>query len=233
MKNVFSCPIKILVPVFIVALGLGLISCRQVVSPPRVVVSPPVIPAGEAPQSRSASAKSIASEEERADRTEVILDIPPPIPVLPPIEAKHLPLPEEVKIVVKKNERKLLLYQQGELLKMYPVDLGRNPLGPKVFQGDLRTPEGDYSVVERRDVGQTKFYLALVLNYPNGTDRLRYDWAVKSGFLPKDIGIGGLIEIHGDGIGFDWTEGCIALDNPHMQELFRKIPLGTSVRIEP
>jgi lipoprotein-anchoring transpeptidase ErfK/SrfK len=232
MKNGALCTIKILLLVIIVSLGL--FACRQVISPPKAVVSAPVIPLKEeSPPPQSASRTVMPPEEEKVAQGEAVIDLPPPIPVLPPILAKRLPLPEEVKIVVRKKERKLLLYQKGELMKIYPVDLGKNPKGPKVFQGDMRTPEGDYCVVERRDVGQTKFYLALVLNYPNGTDRLRHDWAIKSGFLPKDIGIGGMIEIHGEGIGFDWTEGCIALDNPQMQELFSKIPLGTPVLIEP
>jgi lipoprotein-anchoring transpeptidase ErfK/SrfK len=230
MKKAFHCSNKLLLTVMV--LGMGLLSCRQAIVPSAPAVSSPTVTSREiSPVSRGPL--TVPSEEEKAARAEAVIDIPPPIPILPPVMAKYLPLPEEVKIIVRKKERKLLLYEKGELLKMFPVDLGKNPKGPKIFQGDMRTPEGDYNVVERRDVGQTKFYLALLLNYPNGTDRLRHDWAIKSGYLPKDVGIGGLIEIHGEGIGFDWTEGCIALDNSHIQELFKKIPVGTSVRIEP
>lgn len=201
--------------------------------PPAVTLSPPAPPAGREAPPPSPGAR-LVSEEEAAAQTQTIVDLPPPIPIQSPLKGEApLPAPEAVKIVIKKNERRLLLYQKGELLKMFPVDLGKNPSGPKVYQGDMRTPEGDYFIVEKKDIGQTKFYLALVLNYPNEADRLRYDWAVKKGYLPKDIGIGGLIEIHGEGVGFDWTQGCIALDNPQMQELFRKIPVGTVVHIEP
>jgi lipoprotein-anchoring transpeptidase ErfK/SrfK len=230
MKNAlrcFRCGVSILF------LSLGLWSCGLLTPPPKVSLPPQAAPVvREAPQPPSAAAL-LTAEEEAAARTQAVLDIPPPIPILPPLKATPLPAPEAVKIVIKKNERKLLLYEKGELRKMFPVDLGKNPSGPKIYQGDMRTPEGEYFIVEKRDIGQTKFYLALVLNYPNDRDRQRYDWAVKKGYLPKDVGIGGMIEIHGEGIGFDWTQGCIALDNPHMQELFRKIPVGTAVHIEP
>ncbi|MFH0787517.1 MAG: L,D-transpeptidase [Pseudomonadota bacterium] len=205
-------------------LFLGLISCRQVVPPPPAAVITP-LPSESLPG---------PSEEDVAKTARAVIDIPSPVPVLPPWkeEVKLLP-PEQWKIVIKKNQRKLFLYQQGELLKMYPVDLGKNPQGPKVYQGDMKTPEGEYRVIAKRDRGQTRFYLAFLLNYPNETDRMRYEMAVKNGRLPKDIGIGGLIEIHGEGIGFDWTKGCIALLNTYMQELFNQIPVGTPVWIEP
>lgn len=211
----------------ILLLIMGLLSCRQVVPPPPAVVKIPT------PQ-EAQPVLSPPVEEKSAQTAQTVVDIPPPIPILPPMKEEiQIALPEAVKIVVKKNERKLLLYQKGDLLKTYPVDLGKNPKGPKVHQGDMKTPEGDYCIVEKRDLGKTKFYLALVLNYPNESDRFRFDWAVKNGLLPKEIGIGGMIEIHGEGIGFDWTQGCIALNNSYMQELFKKIPLGTQVRIEP
>lgn len=220
-------PINLSRAVFFLLLALsslGLLSCRQVVPPPPAVVSipqPPERPPGP-------------SEEDVAKTAQAVVDIPPPVPVLPPLkeEIKLLP-PEEWKIVVKKNQRKLFLYQQGALLKMYPIDLGKNPNGPKVYQGDLRTPEGKYRIIGKRDLGQTRFYLAFLLNYPNETDRVRYELAVKNGKLSKDTGIGGQIEIHGEGMGFDWTKGCIALTNSHMRELFRQIPVGTAVWIEP
>ncbi len=212
---------------FLVLSVMGVLSCRQVVPTPPALVN--------IPSSREAEPVSpLTSKEETTRTARTVIDIPPPIPILPPLkEEGKIALPEPVKIVVKKNERKLLFYRNGELLKMYPVDLGKNPKGPKIYQGDMRTPEGDYCIVEKRDLGQTKFYLALVLNYPNESDRMRYEKAVKEGRLPKETGIGGMIEIHGEGVGFDWTQGCIALDNPCIQELFNKIPVGTPVGIEP
>jgi lipoprotein-anchoring transpeptidase ErfK/SrfK len=209
---------------------MGLLSCRQVLPPPPALVK-------IQPPQEAQPVLTIPTEDQKAQEAltaPAVVDIPPPVPILPPMKEEiKLALPESVQIVVRKNERKLLLYQKGELVKMFPVDLGKNPKGPKVHQGDMRTPEGDYCIVEKRDLGQTKFYLAFVLNYPNESDRQRYEFAVKNGRLPKETGIGSLIEIHGEGIGFDWTQGCIALDNSYMQELFKKIPVGTPVRIEP
>jgi murein L,D-transpeptidase YafK len=172
--------------------------------------------------------------EELALTARIVEDIPPPVPVLTPLKDKVQVLPPESwKIVVKKKQRKLLLFQEGELLKWYPIDLGENPEGPKVHQGDMKTPEGEYRIVEKKNQGQTNYYLAFLLDYPNDSDRIRYEQALKNNQFSEEIGIGGLIEIHGEGIGVDWTQGCIALINSHMQELFDQIPIGTKVRIEP
>jgi lipoprotein-anchoring transpeptidase ErfK/SrfK len=210
---------------------LGFVSCRQVVPPPPSIVKLPQ------PQ-ETRLVPSLPPEKETAqEEAQAVMDIPPPVPILPPMKGEvKLPPPETVKIVVKKGQRKLFLYQQGELLNMYPVDLGENPKGPKICQGDNKTPEGQYCFIQKKDRGQTKFYQAFLLNYPNEADRIHYDWAVINGWIPKDIGIGGLIEIHGEGVGgvgVDWTNGCIALLNRHMEELFSQVPVGTPVWIEP
>jgi lipoprotein-anchoring transpeptidase ErfK/SrfK len=206
--------------------SLSLITCRQVVPAPSVVVIP--LPSESSPD------QVLPSDEVLAKKARTVLDLPPPVPIAPPMKDEvKIPPPEAWKIVVSKTQHKLFLYQQGELLKMYPVDLGKNPKGPKVHQGDMKTPEGEYRVVEKRDRGQTQFYLAFLLNYPNEADRQRYETAVKSGWVRNDVGIGSLIEIHGEGMGWDWTKGCIALKNSHMQELFNQIPVGTPVWIEP
>jgi lipoprotein-anchoring transpeptidase ErfK/SrfK len=207
---------------------LGLLSCRQTIpSPPAMVKGPRPAVIPQIPQE--------PSEEERALAAPTVLDLPPIIAVLPPliIKEKKFPPPEPWKIVVKKNQRKLFLYQQGELLKTYPVDLGKSPKGPKICQGDMRTPEGEYKIIAKKDQGQTNFSQALLLNYPNELDRRRYELAVENGLLPRETGIGGMIEIHGEGIGFDWTKGCIALLNPYMKELFNQVPVGTTVEIDP
>jgi hypothetical protein len=206
---------------------LGVCSCRQIVQPPQTAVTIPLT-------SGPIQTPDQPSSEELAWTARIVEDIPHPVPVLPPLKEiiQVLP-PESWKIVVKKKQRKLLLFQQGELLKWYPIDLGENPEGPKVHQGDMKTPEGEYRIVEKKNQGQTKYYLAFLLDYPNDSDRIRYEQALKNNQFPGEIGIGGLIEIHGEGKGVDWTEGCIALINTHMQELFNQIPVGTTVRIEP
>jgi len=206
-------------------LFLGLLSCRPVVPTPQIVTPLPSGPIQTIDQ---------PSSEELALTARIVEDIPPPIPVLPPLKDKVQVLPPESwKIVVKKKQRKLLLFQEGEFQKWYPIDLGENPVGPKLHQGDMKTPEGEYWIVEKKDQGQTKYYQAFLLNYPNDSDRMRYEQAVKNKEVSGEIGIGGFIEIHGEGKGVDWTQGCIALINSHMQELFNQIPVGTAVRIEP
>ncbi len=202
-------------------LFMELISCSQMTPPPQPVLSIPLPP-------------ETTPVTEPALTPRIVVDIPPPVSVQPPMKPVIQVLPPEAwKIVVKKRERKLLLFQHGELVKWYPVDLGEIPTGPKVCQGDKKTPEGEYRIIQKKDGGQTKYYRAFLLDYPNETDRIRYNRAVENGYLPKDKGIGGLIEIHGEGKGVDWTQGCMALINSHMEELFNQIPVGTSVRIDP
>jgi murein L,D-transpeptidase YafK len=176
-----------------------------------------------------------------------VLTEAPPAEDIPPLEPRKpaalkkpslLPPPpialsEEWLVVVKKGKRKLHLYRDCRLVKTFPIDLGENPKGPKLYQGDMRTPEGLYRVIEKKDLGQTKYYLALLLDYPNEQDRARHELAVRKGKIPSEAGIGGLIEIHGEGRGEDWTQGCVALYNQHMTELFKNIPPGTPVWIDP
>jgi hypothetical protein len=176
-----------------------------------------------------------------------VLTEAPPAEDIPPLEPRKpadlkkpslippppITLSEEWLVVVKKGKRKLHLYRDCRLVKTFPIDLGENPKGPKLYQGDMRTPEGLYRVIEKKDLGQTKYYLALLLDYPNEQDRARHELAVRKGKIPSEAGIGGLIEIHGEGRGEDWTQGCVALYNQHMTELFKNIPPGTPVWIDP
>jgi murein L,D-transpeptidase YafK len=102
----------------------------------------------------------------------------------------------------------------------------------KRFQGDGATPEGRYRVTDKRGPGQTQFYRALALDYPNAEDRRRFDLAKKSGKIGPAKGIGGLIEIHGaDNELLAQTLGCIMLDNPNMAVLYEGVSVGTPVTI--
>lgn len=131
-------------------------------------------------------------------------------------------------ILVSKLERKLVVYRGGEPVKSYEVGLGFNGLSDKLHAGDNATPEGEYRVIKK--VSPSKFGKALLINYPNEEDIKRFNEAKKKGYLTASSRIGGLIEIHGggkDGL----TQGCVALDDPEMEELFRLIPVGTPVTI--
>lgn len=133
-------------------------------------------------------------------------------------------------IVVAKEAHLLTLYVGGKPLKTYRVDLGFNWIADKASAGDGATPEGQYRIVSR--VTASAYYRALLLDYPNATDRAEFARARRSGDLPRSAGIGGLIEIHGEGgRGRDWTKGCVALANPDMADLFARVGVGTPVTI--
>lgn len=135
-------------------------------------------------------------------------------------------------LVVDKLKRRVEVYSGGKLIDSFRADLGAHGLKPKLYAGDMATPEGRYRVTEVRHSGATKYYKALMLNYPNEEDRARYATARREGRVPRGRGIGSLIEIHGDGgRGEDWTEGCIALTNKDMDRLFRHVRKGMPVTI--
>ena len=138
------------------------------------------------------------------------------------------------RVVVEKAQRSMHLMQNGRVMKSYKVALGQDPVGHKMQQGDSRTPEGVYSVDFRRT--ESRFNLALRVSYPNPQDR---QFAASRGVDP-----GGEIYIHGQPTGGvsparlaqtgpDWTDGCIAVTNPEMQEIFALVRNGTPVEIKP
>ena len=135
-------------------------------------------------------------------------------------------------IVVDKVGRLLILYHDGKELVTFPVDLGIDPVGRKLQEGDNATPEGRYRIQEVRQRGQTRYHRALLLDYPNGEDRARFQMAKEQGTVATDAGIGSLIEIHGmGGRDTDWTDGCVAVANLHMDALVDLVRVGTPVTI--
>ena len=125
------------------------------------------------------------------------------------------------------------LLEGNRVLKTYKVALGGNPKGAKDRQGDHKTPEGVYFVDAKKTNSQ--FYKALHLSYPNARDRER---AKRLGVNP-----GGDIEVHGLGpkwgwIGArhratDWTDGCIAVTNEEIDEIYPLIKISTPIEIRP
>jgi murein L,D-transpeptidase YafK len=137
------------------------------------------------------------------------------------------------RVLVIKSESKLYLKKQGEILKQYHVTFGANPKGHKQKKGDERTPEGTYILdYKNRD---SRFYKSIHISYPNQTDKKR---AQKMGVNP-----GGYIMIHGqrNGFGrvafmtqrFNWTDGCIAVTNTAMDEIWLAVDVGTPIEIKP
>lgn len=157
-------------------------------------------------------------------------------------------------IYISKHRRTLYLYRGGERLLKLPADLGQNFFADKERRGSLRdpdqwrTPNGVFYVARKNP--RSTFYRALVLNYPNSEDadrglrdglitRTQYEAIVAAErsfrMPPMNTALGGWIEIHGDGTGArsDWTQGCIAVRNDHMDALWRLVDVGTPVLIEP
>jgi L,D-peptidoglycan transpeptidase YkuD (ErfK/YbiS/YcfS/YnhG family) len=135
-------------------------------------------------------------------------------------------------IIIDKLGRECAIYKNGKQLNTFSVELGPNWIGDKKQQGDKSTPEGLYSITEKKRNGQTRFYKALLLDYPNKEDRKRFKENKKSGHVAANAKIGNLIEIHGNGgKGVDWTDGCIALKDTDMDVVFKLCPVGTKVAI--
>ena len=135
-------------------------------------------------------------------------------------------------IVVDKMRRTLTLIVDGRRERTYRAELGVNGTLDKVVSGDRATPEGMYRITEKRGVRQTRWYKALLLNYPNEDDLRQFDIARRRGQISRRARPGGLIEIHGEGgRGGDWTDGCVALTNHDIDELFDRVSVGTPVTI--
>jgi len=133
-----------------------------------------------------------------------------------------------IAIVVSKIDRRLILYRNGNLVKIYPIAIGRNGSSLKLHAGDHATPEGEYRIVKK--LPRSKYYKALLINYPNEEDKKKFISAKERRKIPHSAGIGGLVEIHGGGKD-GMTYGCIALDNNHMGEIFAMVDVGTHVTI--
>ncbi len=172
---------------------------------------------------------------------------PPPAPTPVPSETPTpSPTPpfawtngSEYAIVIRKQEWTLTLYRRNEQVKVYPIVLGIASMGPKVYQGDLRTPEGVYRIASKHP--HARWSRFMLLSYPNDEDRSRYAMALSEGRVPiidgRAPGIGGAVGIHGTDRedsnvrGDDWTWGCISLMNQHVAELYDTVPIGTPVMI--
>jgi murein L,D-transpeptidase YafK len=136
-------------------------------------------------------------------------------------------------VVVHKAARRLELYRGGVLLRSFAVSLGSHPAGPKQQEGDGRTPEGEYRIDYRK--ADSAFYRALHISYPGPADIA----AARS----RGVSPGSLVMIHGTKNGLspreaarlpaDWTDGCIAVTDREMDDIWRAVPDGTRIMITP
>jgi murein L,D-transpeptidase YafK len=137
------------------------------------------------------------------------------------------------KILVEKSQRRMTLFRDGDALHMYDVALGSAPVGHKQHEGDGRTPEGNYAVDFKN--ARSRFHLSLRVSYPGAQDR---ESARQRGVPP-----GGDIMIHGLPRGFgwlgalhlvlDWTDGCIAVTNREIEEIWALVDTGVPIEIKP
>jgi murein L,D-transpeptidase YafK len=140
------------------------------------------------------------------------------------------------KVVVKKSQRKLELHHNGRVIREYRIALGGSPDGHKFTEGDQRTPIGDYSLNWRNP--NSSFYKSIHISYPNERDKL----------VSRALGYsnpGGMIMIHGlpnyvqsetmrrQYLGRDWTQGCIAVQNHEIDEIWNMVRDGTPIKILP
>jgi len=135
-------------------------------------------------------------------------------------------------ILVDKMAHLLYVYQSGKVIRTFETEFGPNWMSHKERNGDGATPEGNYHITSKKTGGSTIYHKALLLNYPNDEDRKRFAINKKKGLISRGAGIGGLIEIHGNGgKGFNWTSGCIGLNDADINNLYRLVGAGTRVTI--
>ena len=140
---------------------------------------------------------------------------------------------QATRVVIEKATRRLTLERNGQVLARYEVALGSDPVGQKAREGDGRTPEGVYSVDFKHP--RSRYHLAMRISYP---DARASEAARQAGVSP-----GSDIMIHGvrNGLGWlgglhrerDWTDGCIAVTNAEIREIWSRVPEGTTVEIRP
>lgn len=136
-------------------------------------------------------------------------------------------------IVVDKQRRLMHLFWEDTLIKTYRIGLGSHPKGPKIEDGDGRTPEGSYFIDQKN--AASRYHLALHISYPDQED---LNQARREGLNP-----GGDIMIHGlpnepwkrrfTPHPLDWTKGCVALNNQEIEELWALVPNGTPIDLCP
>lgn len=143
------------------------------------------------------------------------------------------PPPAPDRLVVKKAARKLYLLRDGRVLKSYPIHLGGNPVGHKLHEGDSRTPEGRYLLDWRNP--ESRFYRSIHISYPRDHDVRQAE--ARGSTAGGNIMIHGFPNELGEHIiklrGRDWTDGCIAVSNADMKEIWELVQDNTPIDIRP
>ncbi len=140
-------------------------------------------------------------------------------------------------IIIDKSDYELSIYDDDGWYATYPVVFGEKTLGDKMWQGDRKTPEGDFKIVTKRP--DKKWGKMMLIDYPTPVDVAKFKERQAKGLIPATKKIGDGIGIHGtwerDDMAVDyfqnWTNGCISLKRSEMDEIYSIIPLGTRVSI--
>jgi murein L,D-transpeptidase YafK len=175
---------------------------------------------------------------------------PPPAGVATPapaIDGLHLYLNDPVSarldpfnwsVTALKSRHQISVFYRGHLYQNYHAVFGRSRFaGPKQFEGDRRTPEGNYLIVSKHRSARFRWFLKI--NYPNAADQANFALMRSDGDIPRGIAEGGSVGIHGTDLpilnvgNVDWTTGCISIDNEAVTQLARLLPIGTLVVIKP
>lgn len=148
-----------------------------------------------------------------------------------------------MEIIVHKSKKILEVWENGQLMKSYPIAVGKDSKDHKEREGDMRTPEGEYRVCVKNP--KSKYHLSLGINYPNEKDaesglrkglisKTEYDAIcdAKKEIPPWKTALGGEIYIHGNLEKQNWTHGCVRMNDPDIEELFGKAQIGTKVIIK-
>lgn len=148
-------------------------------------------------------------------------------------QAPSKPLAPITHILVEKSQRKMTVYHNHQPIKEYRIALGFQPIGTKQYQGDGKTPEGNYRIVSKNT--ESRFHLSLKISYPNENDVKQAN--------SKNLNPGNNIMLHGLGKGLgwfgklhvfkDWTLGCVAVTNAEIEEIYKATSIGTPVEIKP
>ncbi len=144
---------------------------------------------------------------------------------------------DSMTIFISKSNYMLQLRYRGKIIRAYKAVFGPNPLQNKLMEGDRNTPEGIFKIASKNPA--SKYDKFMGLNYPNDSSFARFNKLKASGALPASARIGGDVGIHGIWpggddmiqLGIGWTDGCIALKNKDVEELFSMVGVGTKVII--
>ena len=142
-------------------------------------------------------------------------------------------------IIIDKSDYELKVYDEEGWYATYPIVFGSKDLGDKMKEGDKKTPDGHFKVIQKKI--HSKWSYELLLDYPNEASIQRFNERKQRGVVPKNAKIGGGIAIHAtrpqeewtvDNF-YNWTDGCVSVKYSEMKDLFSYIPLGTPVTIQP